>query len=407
MCGICHKMAFAYGAYRLSKYYRGIASTRNSWLEGTSWSENPRLLSGVYSTTGGLLDSAAGDQLHDLYKTGFLSRLKDRILRGGQIAYELPASKYKNTMPKRKFKNGGQSMPKRRKIYKKKYNSRPGGGLISKAHNFSTKSRKGYSKKFKKVLAFHNKIDRALDATAGRQITINTCNQTISASANENDSGAFYLNTLFNGTAAENFGDLSRVMGHAFNTLDASIFRTDERNRLYLKGVHVSFSLRDTATSNARIKIYECICRKTCTNAEMFGGDWATTIAGNLESARSLTNAAALTVTHPMWSPYTMHNWLKFFKILDCHDIYLESSQSLYVNKSYKYNRFIAPSKHVRDYHIKGLTRCFIFVVQGDLDTTSGQNSAASVKIEMNVQHTYCTQGTQTNLITVGGDRPA
>lgn len=325
------------------------------------------------------------------------------------------ANVYRPNLPsmrgmKRKASSSRVGRYKKRKTYKKSARySRP--NIVSKSQNFSGSGKKSYGKKFKKLLRFNRKVDMALDATAGRQITINTTNQTCSASADQCNSICFTLNTCVNGTDAENWGDLNRVFGHAFNTLTAAAFAADERNSLFLRSVNVEFSIRDSATSNAKLKIYECICRKSAQAQgnlnSIASSGWSTFVNAEVDPARSLTGTAALTGTHSAWTPFMMHNFCKHFKILKTHDIYLESSQSIYFKKSYRFNKLISPKQFHDHDVIKGLSRIFIFQVYGDLDTTTGEPSAAGVKIEMNVNHVYSTQGTQTNVITVGGDRPA
>lgn len=413
-----------YGFYRLARWYTTAArNPLSSFYQNRAWYTQSGWNTAAYTGSGSLLDSAAADQL--LSNTGFwnfFGNLGNRIIRNNaeynKFGHKPPWYRREldreKDMPKRKGSSSGSSSSKRRKVYKKKYGRKKYSNrskFLGKAHATASRSKGKTSGRVKRYLKLERNVNNALDAAAATNITINTCNQSLTAAADQSNSVAYFLNTCHNGTAAQNFGDLNRVFGHAFNTLTSGNFYMDERAKVFLKSVHVDFSIRDTTSGGSvmRLRMYECVCRRSCQMINIEGGtagDWSNIISNEIPGYRALTGTAALTTTHTAWSPYLMNNFCKYFKIVACEDIFIEATQSTYMNKTYKYNRVISPRLfHEKDF-VKGVSRVFIFSVLGDLDTTTGEPTTASIKVELNVSHSYSTKESKVNLVTIGGDRP-
>lgn len=396
---------FAFGLGRgLTRYWASrYANLLDRTAEARLAGEHPNLARGLWGTQGGLLDAGIASEIYD--------RFKENKVKTASTSWASAWHKFLNAKkPDMKRKAGKQKGPAWKRIKGKRPNKRKPNrpNIISRYAPTSSSGGNKVSKKYKKLVRFARRLDKAEDVAAPRCITIKVANATCAASAGQCKMVFFHALTRLGGTN-ENQNDLGLVIGHAMNIqdADASVFKSkDDHHEIFLRNVSLNFNIRESATANARVEIFELIAKK---NSDVFmAGENdmsnALTNVSNHVSTRSHTGASAITNTHPAFDPYMWHALLQTYKVYKKHNIYLESSQSVYWNKSFNINKFIDPAKVLKhDKVLKGITRMFVFKVTGDLDTTTGAHSAAEIKIELNAVYTYSTSEQQDRLITVGG----
>lgn len=146
---------------------------------------------------------------------------------------------------------------------------------------------------------------------------------------------------------------------------------------MFIKSVHMNFCIRDNISGTSHLKLYTVKCIKSHKAAD-FGGKWPDMLTKGLSTDYHHTfTSTALTSDMVAFSPFALPGFGRFWRVIKEEDFYIESAQSIDVNKSLCINRWFTGQDLAQYDFFKNSSYMFLFKIVGDTDTTTPWNLTA------------------------------
>lgn len=180
--------------------------------------------------------------------------------------------------------------------------------------------------------------------------------------------------------------DLPRQYGCHLNSGTAAEVNTSTK-LMYMKSIHLNFCVRDNISGTSHLKLYTVKCIRSH-KASDYAGNWPGMLTTGLGSYYHSTFSQCsnpIASTMVSFSPFTLPGFGRYWKVIREEDFYIESAQSVDINKVVTINRFFQGKDIANFDFFKNCSYMYLFKIVGDTDTSTPWNlTAGGVSICVN-----------------------
>jgi len=326
---------------------------------------------------------AAAGELAELAATGY--QVIKGVKRGGEYLYDKFSKKSKPMAIGRKPRGGRwgyvgrvrKIRSKNRRRYRKRYRRRGRRGGDTTTSRYKPYARKVVRSKRHHVSNIANVIEKATCLSNPTAKILIQQNTQIASAANQCGWEEFFGATSYGCN-----GYLGQCLARQYAAHTGELTRNNVNamtQPMFIKSVHFNICIRDNIGGTSHLKLYICKCKKSY-KAIDYGGDWPDMLTKGLSANYHNTfgtAASAINANMVSFSPFSLPGFGRFWKVVAEEDYYVESSQSVDINKSFLVNRFFT-GKDLHEYDFfKGCSVMLLFKVVGDTDTADPWNLTA------------------------------